>query len=35
MERADPLGLDLEEFKAKGPQTKPSAIEIRKVAEKA
>jgi hypothetical protein len=35
IERADPLGLDLADFKVKKPQAKPSAIEVRKVAEKA
>jgi hypothetical protein len=33
--RADPLGLDLSQFKEKRPAPKPSAVEIRKVAEKA
>ena len=34
-ERADPLGLDLSAFTNKKLQTKPSAADIRKVAEKA
>jgi hypothetical protein len=34
-ERADPLGLDLSAFTAKKKQTKPSAADIRKVAENA
>src|SRR5262249_34241071 len=35
IERADPLGLDLSDFKEKKPAPKPSAVEIRKLAEKA
>lgn len=34
-DRADPLGLDLSSFAGKKPQAKPSAADIRKVAEKA